>query len=126
LGTTRTAAIGSVAYYWNGSSYDAVTTLESGKAYWIKNNTSQTLTLTRMNTMTGGVVFMSDEERSSGSGGGSTGPGGGGDPVELPPPLPALSAEAVSESRPCGTGSTVGVVLALSSVLALRWRRRAA
>ena len=48
-GNQRDALIGTGAYSWDGATYEVVTTLNSGKGYWIKNNSSpgQSLRLIR-------------------------------------------------------------------------------
>jgi virginiamycin B lyase len=116
-GASRTAAIGTAAFWWDGSGYQSVTTLESGRSYWILNNTTQDLTLTRVNTLSGGVVFLGAREIGVG---GATSSGGGGSPqTALPPALPTL--DRLAGHQGCGSG---GAALVLGLAPLAWWRRR--
>ncbi len=106
----------SAAYRWNGTSYESAAQFELGVGYWIENTSSpaQTLTLRRVNTLTGGVPVLSVRETTSG--------------IASTPPAPP-SAASPPKPKGCGSGG-VGLVLALSGLVLARrrvlaWGRRA-
>ncbi len=117
-GLARMAAIGSFVYYWDGQAYQNVTTLNSGLAYWIYNNTTMDLTLSRVNDQTGGVVFLSDRESSNGA----TPTPASSSPGLLPPPFPAFAD--IQPQHGCGAGGGAAVMIGLLAVLGLRQRRQ--
>ena len=133
-GAERDALMGTVAYFWNGAAYTQVTTMETGKGYWLRNNSTGSLVLVRapapatgvaratgggaqtglvryLNTVTG-VVASRAIARSSYSGN--------------PPPPPSSSSAAATGSA-CGSGSGIAafglLLLALTGHLLLVRRR---
>jgi hypothetical protein len=116
-------------YFYNGSSYVQVATLSVGSGYWIKNNTTATLTLSRNQTGITTVLSRhlpnapshdpgSAATRSSSSSGVLIDRG-------TPPPPPGGANSDSGSSHGCGlgTGSVALLGLSLSVLLARRFRR---
>lgn len=134
-GVARAELIGSAAYYWNGSSYAQVTTLETGKGYWLRNDSTEDLVLVRAPAAASGVAR-----------GGQAGAQGGlvrylgtvtgavaaravarsshrGDP----PPPPGGSSSVAATGNACGSGSGIaafGLLLLAAACHLLLVRRR--
>ncbi len=120
-GAARSAAIGTGAYLWTGSAYQIATTLISGKAYWIKNNTAAELVLMRVpDTATNSGLSRALAEPSVASTLLATAAERG-----TPPTPPGAAAANVSSSNSggCGFGSGFGVLLLGLSLAFWRWRR---
>lgn len=101
-GAARTSAMGS-AWEWNGSSYASVSTMTTGRAYWIQNLSGQTLSLVRVNTLSGGVAILGAREQESPSLANGQSP---------PPWMPLFGDHA--PSRACGSGGGLALLGALT------------
>jgi hypothetical protein len=99
-------------WYWDGSGYQQVTTLDTGKAYWIKNNASVVYTLQRTATSQSPLPRLARSAAAV--------PRGTITDRGTPPRPP--TAAAAEPSRGCGLGTGLGV-LVLSMAGLLRRRR---
>jgi hypothetical protein len=116
LGTPSSGVIATARpWFWDGSGYQQVTTLDTGKAYWIKNNSSVVYTLLRT------ASSQSPQPRLAQAATALAVPRGTITDRGTPPRPPTAAAAAPSNG--CGVGSGIGV-LVLSMAGLLRGRRR--
>ncbi|GDY14470.1 hypothetical protein LBMAG53_33480 [Planctomycetota bacterium] len=95
-------------FSWDGSVYTKVTTLQTGRGYWIRNMTAERLLLVRVDdahVLTGPAAFAARTGN------------------DIPPAPPVLSAPASSTANTGGCGLGSGLALVLGGFL-LMWRPR--
>jgi hypothetical protein len=111
LGTPASSITTARPYYWDGATYTQVMTLETGKAYWFKNNASTVYTLQRTNGAPSPVGrALGGHAVATGVRGTITDRGA--------PPAPPTSGKAKAAGG-CGAGSAIGMI-ALGLAAALR------
>jgi len=120
--TTPTDSSSARPYFWNGSTYVQVDTLEAGQAYWFKNNLDQPLqvvidpagqvTFSAVSVRRVAAAAITVQVRDQGA----------------PPPLPSSSSSssASSGSGGCGSGSGIAAfsLLLLMAAMHVRFVRR--
>jgi hypothetical protein len=102
-------------YFWNGTAYEQVDTLDTGKAYWFKNNLSQPLTLVFGQQALGALAKSVKSQKVFQT------------PVQIrnqgtPPPPPSGKTKASSSSGGgCGMGSGIASLAFLMLMIGLRF-----
>ncbi len=112
-------------WWWNGSSYEQVTTLESGKAYWFKNNSlNSDITIQVVTSSVVNALALRREVSEAAPAKAK--------PIRLhdqgaPPPPPSASTTKASSSSKggCGTGSGLASLALLMFMVSLRFLIRA-
>lgn len=112
LGTPAGAIDTARPWLWDGASYSQVTTLETGRGYWIKNNTSTIHTLRQVGAPVPPVVRAAAGAAAARSDITDRG---------TPPRPPGSAAASDAGGGACGLGGAAGIVLA---AIALARRRR--
>jgi hypothetical protein len=115
MGDPATPADGDTArpYFWNGSAYEQVASLVSGKAYWFKNNLSEPVTLVVGDSVATLALRAVRPSRS-----------GSGQPTirnQGTPPPPPSSASSSSDGGSCGSGSGIAAFALLMFLVSLRF-----